>query len=71
MEIIYQAPKMLRSDVLAVLELLERADARAVATAEAQRWALAALEALAAVTIDPERRRDIEALVSFFVHRDA
>ncbi len=68
---IYSSPDLGDADVEDVLSLLESVDARGVATTEAARWAAAATQALAPLGLDPERRRDIEALASFFVYRAA
>ncbi len=68
---IYASPEMSEADVKAVLALLGEAGAREAGSAEAVRWAAAALDALAPLRLDPERLGDIEALASFFVHRTA
>ncbi|MDP9238622.1 MAG: polyprenyl synthetase family protein [Chloroflexota bacterium] len=57
-------------DVDAVLSLLESIGARAAATAEAERWSRSALAVLAPLKLEPERRSELEALASFFVHRE-
>ena len=68
---IYASPPMSEDAVEQMLALLDEAGARAAATADAERWACAALDAVAPLRLHPERRRDIEALASFFVHRRA
>ena len=66
---IYASATLTEDDVDAVVSLLDEAGARPVAVAEATRWAQAAIAALQPAQLDEERRRDIEALASFFVHR--
>ena len=68
---IYSSYTIGEDDVDAVVSMLNEADAQRVATTEALRWAGAAVVALRPLHIDAERRRDIEALVAFFVHRSA
>ena len=68
---IYAADVVTEADVDRVIALLNEADASGVATAEALRWAAAGIDALSPLALDDERRRDIEALASFFVHRSA
>lgn len=68
---IYASRSVGDDDVAAVLQLLERINARRVATDEAARWARLALDAIAGVELDDERRRDLEALASFFVYRES
>ena len=68
---IYAVPESSDADVDSVLALLEQAGARAASTAAAERWATDAIVALAPLDLDPERRAEIEALASFFVHRAA
>jgi geranylgeranyl diphosphate synthase type I len=54
-----------------VLGLLDAAGARAASVAVAERWATSAMDAIAGVELNGDRRRDIEALASFAVHRTA
>jgi len=54
-----------------VLELLEAAQARRAAASFAEQWAAQAIGTLRPLDLDHERRLDIEALASFFVHRRA
>jgi len=54
-----------------VLELLERSGARAAATGAAATWARSGIDAAREIALDAEKRGDIEALASFFVHRSA
>ncbi len=54
-----------------VLGLLDAAGAREASVASAARWAASAVDAIARIELDAERRRDIEALASFAVHRSA
>jgi len=68
---LYAASEITEPDVDAVLALLDQAGARAASTAAAERWAAAALELLRPLRLDPGRRRDIEAVASFFVYRSA
>ena len=68
---IYGSAAMNDSDVAVVLALLDASGARAVAEDEAERHAGEAIDVIASLAMDPERRRDIEALASFFVHRSA
>lgn len=67
----YAGGAMREDDVAEVLALLDAAGARAASVATAERWAAAAVEAIARAELDAERRRDIEALASFAVHRSA
>jgi geranylgeranyl diphosphate synthase type I len=55
-------------DVLAVLDAI---GAREVATAEARRWADRAIDLLRPLSLNEERRADIEAIAAFFVQRSA
>ena len=68
---IYESPAMDDAAVDAVLELLDEAEARTASTEKAERWARAAVEALAPLDLEPPRRAEIEALAAFFVHRSA
>ncbi len=68
---IYASHALNEERVERVLALLEQAGACEAAAAAAERWASLALDAIAPLRLDPERRRDIEALASFFVHRSA
>ena len=68
---IYASAPMSEGDVAAALALLEASGARDAAEAEAERRAGAAIDVIASLPLDRERRRDIEALASFFVHRSA
>lgn len=68
---IYAAEAVTEADVDIVVSLLDEAEARGVATAEALRWADAGIKALRPLSLVDERRRDIEALAAFFVHRSA
>jgi geranylgeranyl diphosphate synthase type I len=67
----YAAPEMTDATVDEVLSLLDAAGARATASAEAARWAEQAVAVLRPIALDPERRRDIEAIAAFFVQRSA
>jgi len=67
----YASDAIGEGDVEAVVSLLNEAGAPDVATAEALRWADAGIAALRPLQLDGERRRDIEALAAFFVHRSA
>lgn len=67
----YASDAIGEGDVVTVVSLLNEAGARDVATAEALRWADAGIAALRPLQLDGERRRDIEALAAFFVHRSA
>ncbi len=67
----YALPTMTDDDVDNVLAVLDAAGARDVATAEARRWADAAIEKITPLSLDPERRADIEAIAAFFVQRSA
>jgi geranylgeranyl pyrophosphate synthase len=62
---------MAEHDMDAVVSLLNEAGARDIATKEALRWADDGIAALRPLRLDEERRRDIEALAAFFVHRSA
>jgi geranylgeranyl diphosphate synthase type I len=66
---IYASDTVTESDVESVVSLLNEAGVRDLAAAEAARWAEAGIAALRPARLDEERRRDIEALASFFVHR--
>lgn len=68
---VYRGVSMSEDEVGLVLTLLSSVDARGIATAEALRWAEAAIGVLALLTLNDERRRDIDALASFFVYRNA
>ena len=68
---IYASATISEDDVETVISLLEEADARAVSTETAERYAASALELLRPLRLDAERRADIEALAAFFVHRSA
>ena len=68
---IYASPQFSDADVDAVLALLDDAGARAASTAAAERWATEAIDALTPIDLNPDRRPDLEALASFFVHRAA
>lgn len=59
------------SDVASVLDVLDMIGAREVATAEAHRWAARAIDAIRPLTLDEQRRADIEAIATFFVERSA
>lgn len=67
----YSAGEMTDAHVEEVLALLDRAGAREASTAEAARWASRAVDAVRSLDLVDGRRRDIEALASFFVHRSA
>lgn len=69
MQRIYASPVVEDADVERVLELLDSVSARATATAVAEEWAAQAVETLRPLELSPDRREDIEALASFFVHR--
>lgn len=69
MQRIYASPVMEENDVERVLELLDSVNARATATAVAEEWAAQGIETLRPLELSPDRRADIEALASFFVHR--
>jgi geranylgeranyl diphosphate synthase type I len=71
LEQIYAQERLSEDDVRGVLALLDAADARAVSTETAERYAASALELLRPLRLDAERRADIEALAAFFVHRSA
>ena len=71
MRAIYGGATMSDDDVEAVLALLDAAGARAASVAAAERWVAAAVAAITPLALDAERRRDIEALASFAVHRSA
>ena len=68
---IYAADAITEADVETVTSLLNEAGAQTIATAEALRWAGAGIDLLSPLRLDDERRRDIEALAMFFVHRTA
>ena len=68
---IYALPSIDDAEVDAVLELLRECGAPAASTARAERWAREAVEVLAPLDLEPERRDEIEALAAFFVHRSA
>jgi geranylgeranyl diphosphate synthase type I len=70
-EAVYVSAEVTEADVETVLVLLDEAGARAAASAEAARWADEALALLGPRQLDAERRRDLEALAAFFVHRTA
>jgi geranylgeranyl diphosphate synthase type I len=67
----YASNAMTESAVDAVVGLLNEAGARENATSEALRWADAGIAALKPLRLEEERRRDLEALAAFFVHREA
>jgi geranylgeranyl diphosphate synthase type I len=66
---VYASDALTEADVDTVVSLLNEAGARDVAAVEAARWAEAGIAALRPARLDEERRRDIEALASFVVHR--
>jgi geranylgeranyl diphosphate synthase type I len=68
---IFSSAEMSEGDIATVLALIEMSGAREAATAEAERRAAAAIDAIAWLQLEGERRRDIEALAAFFVHRSA
>ena len=68
---IYASDKVSEGDVETVVSLLNEAGVSDIATAEAVRWADAGIAALRPQRLDEERRRDIESLAAFFVHRSA
>lgn len=68
---IYAEPTIGEPDVEIVLGLLDAAGAREAATAAAQSWAGAALDPIAPLALDAERRADLEALARFSVNRSA
>ena len=68
---IYAAEAMSEDDVAVARALLEASGARDTAETEAERRAGSAIDVIALLPLDRERRRDIEALASFFVHRSA
>jgi geranylgeranyl diphosphate synthase type I len=55
-------------DVLAVLDVI---GAREVSTAEARRWADRAIDLLRPLSLNEQRRADIEAIAAFFVQRSS
>ena len=66
---IYASPVPSDADVGGALRLLDSVNARQAATSMAQQWAAQAIETLRPLELNPDRREDIEALASFFVHR--
>ena len=68
---IYRAPTVTEDDVDEALVLLAEAGAQEAAASEAARWADRALATLDPLDLAPERKRDLEALGNFFVHREA
>lgn len=68
---IYASDKVSEGDVETVVALMNEAGVSDIATAEAVRWADAGIAALRPQRLDEERRRDIESLAAFFVHRSA
>jgi geranylgeranyl diphosphate synthase type I len=57
--------------VQSVVSALDSTGARETSTQIAESWAARALDALRALELDDDRRREIEAIADFFVHRDA
>ena len=66
---IYRSETITEADVDAVVAILNEAGAPEVAMETATRWADAAVELLAPLTLEVERRADIEAIAAFFVQR--
>jgi geranylgeranyl diphosphate synthase type I len=69
LERIYASPGGPEGDVGEVLGLLDSVRARNAATAMAEQWASQAIETLRPLELQPERRQELVALASFFVHR--
>jgi geranylgeranyl diphosphate synthase type I len=68
---LYAAPHAGDDDVTRVLALLDGVGAREAATQRALAYAAEAVEALGGLDLVPERRAEIEAMATFFVHRVA
>ena len=68
---IYGSDAITESDVDSVVAILNEAGAPEVAMQNATRWATVGIAALGPLRLDDDRRRDIEALAAFFVHRSA
>jgi geranylgeranyl diphosphate synthase type I len=68
---IYAGSTIGEPEVEIVLGLLDAAGARQAATASAKSWAAAALDPIAPLGLDAERRADLEALARFAVSRRA
>jgi len=66
---IYASPASPDADVTDVLALLDSVRARQAATSNAEQWAAQAIDTLRPLELNPDRREDLEALASFFVHR--
>lgn len=71
LERIYTKPVISEGDITIILGLLDAAGAREAATASAQSWAAAALDPIAPLALDAERRTDLVALARFCVSRSA
>lgn len=68
---IYSQAKLSDEDVARASALLERAGARERSQETASRYAVDALQCLDGIGLMPERRRDLELLADYFVHREA
>lgn len=68
---LYAAPAISEPEIAIVLGLLDAAGAREAATAAAHAWAVAALDPIAPLVLDVERRADLEALAWFAASRSA
>ncbi|MEX2225515.1 MAG: polyprenyl synthetase family protein [Dehalococcoidia bacterium] len=69
LERIYASPAPSDAAVADVLTLFDSVRARQAATSMAEQWATQAIESLRPLELNPDRREEIEALASFFVHR--
>jgi geranylgeranyl diphosphate synthase type I len=69
LERVYGSPAPSDRDVDGVVALLDSVNARGASTSSAEQWAAQAIDTLRPLELHPERRQEIEALASFFVHR--